>query len=336
MNHKDYISSKEIFEFKKELFSSPGSIDSFYTSYKKKKKKNKHRIINAPDQKLKKIQRSLADYLCEIYKDQINKATHITGFVPDRSIIDNATPHLGSEWVINIDIADFFPSVTSEYVDKVLEPIEEKFTLSKLLGSKKAKTKFYGLTKNEIKEIAMLGEGLPQGSPASPVIANIAAFKFLDDKIETFINSVNKNELKESGLRFTRYADDITISTTAKINREYIQQVTNDLVKLIETKTIFKIKKEKINIKHRSQRQNVTGIIVNNQEVGVSRKLRNKLRAILHNHKIKDQHLDSSTLGVLNFIKEVNNKQYNQLTKEFPCKLLTSIYSNQISPTNQL
>ena len=149
-------------------------IESYYVSRKRKKKKGGFRVINAPETDLKSVQRDLADYLTGIHKTALN-AQHITGFVEGKSIIDNAKPHVESEWVINLDIADFFPTVSSTLVHKVLEPIKESTGFLAKILLEEGKTPFYGYNKQQIVTIATLEDKLPQGSPASPVIANIAA-----------------------------------------------------------------------------------------------------------------------------------------------------------------
>ena len=301
-------------------------IESYYVSRKRKKKKGGFRVINAPETDLKSVQRDLADYLTGIHKTALN-AQHITGFVEGKSIIDNAKPHVESEWVINLDIADFFPTVSSTLVHKVLEPIKESTGFLAKILLEEGKTPFYGYNKQQIVTIATLEDKLPQGSPASPVIANIAAAETIDKEIF---------KIKGENWTYTRYADDITLSTKEKFPREYVQQVADSIIRVVEESTPFSIKREKINIKHRSQRQVVTGIVVNNESLGICRKTRNLLRAVLHNHKVEDKPLDDSIIGVLSFIKQVNPAQYEQLTKEFPCKLLTLTSLNPTLPTKEL
>ena len=301
--------------------------EGFYVNRKRKKKKGGFRTINAPDKQLKTVQRDLADYLSNIiYKDTLNKANYITGFVEGKSIIDNAKPHVESEWIINLDIADFFPSVTSELVNNVLTPIKEKEGLLSKILFEEGKTDFFGLKKDQIVKIATLKDCLPQGSPASPIIANIVAHQTVDKEVLKTL---------ENGWVYTRYADDITLSTKLDLPREYVQKVADSIIEVVEKNTPFKIKREKVNVKHRSQRQVVTGIVVNNESLGISRKTRNLLRAVLHRHKVEDKPLDDSILGVLSFIKQVNPVQFEQLTKEFPCKLLTSISSLPNLPTRE-
>lgn len=308
----DYqFSKKEKKEFLEEFLRDDTS--TFYNIYKTKKKSGAMRTISAPCSILKEIQREAAVLLEDYWNDELSSASWVTGFSQGKSILDNAKPHLGSEWIINLDISDFFPSIPMEKTLEVLAKIPVHTGFRAWLNDLKNKTDFYELSIDQLYKVVTLRDKLPQGSPASPIISNIAGFD-----IDTVVQSVIKAEWN-----FTRYADDITLSTKTSFDRPWVEELTNTIIKMIETKTPYKIKDKKVNIKHRSQRQLVTGVVVNNKQMGVSRQMRNIIRAILHQHKLQDKKLDDSILGVLNFIKQVNNEQYEKLTKDFPCNLRT-------------
>jgi hypothetical protein len=69
---------------------------------------NKVRIINAPDKRLKFLQRKLADKLTELYRPR----NPVHGFVIERSVKTNALAHLHRRFVVNIDLKDFFPTIS--------------------------------------------------------------------------------------------------------------------------------------------------------------------------------------------------------------------------------
>ena len=286
-------------------------LDLSYRLYKRKKKRG-FRIITAPNPELKRLQGEFLSYLNKEYKNVFDSNKHITGFVPGSSIQDNAKPHLSSEWILNLDIKDFFPSITEE-----------------LLVSEFYKNlDFKGFTPEQLGKLTCYNGKLPQGSPASPAIANLVALRLIDPTII---------EVAEMfGFKYTRYADDLTFSISRKLDRNYVKKFADYIIEFVNKSQIFKINPTKINIKHSSQRQMVTGIVVNNQDFSVSKPVRNKLRAILYQHKIQDKPLDDKINGVLSFIKQINKDQYQKLTKDFPCKLLMSDFSNQTLPLHQL
>ncbi len=117
-------------------------------------------------------------------------------------------------------------------------------------------------------KLVTLNNILPQGSPASPILSNAILYNF-DGVISRFAS--------ENRLKYTRYADDMTISGNNKNNIQ-------NCIKLIR-KEIHKcgldIKEEKTRIASRGGQQRVTGVVVNNKLLP-SRKLRRQLRAMFH------------------------------------------------------
>jgi hypothetical protein len=277
------------------------SLDLSYSVYKIKKRNGKYRTITAPNDSLKIVQSNFADYLYNKYQDIFKSNNYITGFVQDKSIKQNSKLHLKKEWVVNIDIKDFFPSITSDLITKYLSEDSE-------------------FNNNKIIDICCYEGRLPQGSPCSPIIANLIAYWILDPEIVKIA--------EEEGFIYSRYADDLTFSTDKIIDRNKVKEVVNKIVKQINLTKVFKVNPAKVNIKHRSQKQIVTGILVNNNESKIPKKITNKLRAILHTHKMQNKPLSINLNGVLQYVKQINEQQFNKLTKDFPCKLLTSDYLN--------
>src|SRR5205823_5517771 len=66
------------------------------------------RQISAPMPRLKKAQEWVLHNLLE--KVAVHDAAH--GFRRGRSIVSNAAPHIGADVVVNMDLQDFFPTVT--------------------------------------------------------------------------------------------------------------------------------------------------------------------------------------------------------------------------------
>lgn len=98
-------------------YSNPKLAKKRYTSFTIKKKSGAERTIHAPVKGLKSIQKTLSFILQCVYEP--HKAA--TGFVREKSIVDNAKEHIGSKYVYNIDLKDFFPSVDQARVWKCLQ-----------------------------------------------------------------------------------------------------------------------------------------------------------------------------------------------------------------------
>ena len=231
---------------------------SKYTQFEIPKHDGTYRTINSPPKNLKILQLKLNHTLQIIYNEK--QCSH--GFVKDRNIVTNSLPHLNKRHILNIDLENFFPSIHIGRVAKALQ--SPPFNLPPLPAE-------------TISQIACMDNGeLPQGSPLSPTISNIVAHS-LDVALLSFA--------KKNQLTYTRYADDITLSSSKP-------QFDSDLCyhekrwKLgIPLHTIihengFKPNHDKIKLQGPSRKQEVTGITVN-EFLNVDRKHIRDLQATL-------------------------------------------------------
>ena len=229
-----------------------------YTTFQIPKKKGEFRTIDAPVPMLKYIQRGINFILQSVYTP--NPAA--MGFVQHRSVVDNAKVHAGQRLVYNIDLKDFFPSITS---GRLLGRLMSKpFSLNKEVAS--VITDLCCYTNAEGKHV------LPQGAPTSPTITNIICER-LDRKLTCLA--------KAYGLKYTRYADDISFSGMGNVfadDSRFVKSMRN----IIEQEEHFTINPDKTRLCHQGMRQEVTGLSVNQQE-NVSRTYIKQLRTLLHN-----------------------------------------------------
>ena len=224
-------------------------VESLYYVFPINKGNNKKRWISAPQKEFKHLQNTLLHKI--LYKAPVHDCAH--GFVPNRSIVTNARPHIQKKWVANFDIHSFFPSTK---IQAVYEAIQKNFDFSQSLSSLLATL------------LTLKGE-LPQGAPTSPHLANLVMWD-----VDTILNAYsNKNQLT-----YTRYADDLTFSG-ANIPRS-IQNDIRDILSPFGYRLAYK--KSKILGQHK--RQMVTGLVVN-EKLNLPRPMRKKLRAIIHDIK---------------------------------------------------
>jgi RNA-directed DNA polymerase len=87
-----------------------------YFEYRIPKKSGDYRTIHAPNTRLKEAQRALLPLLEDVYKP----AESVHGFVRSRSIKTNVSDHVGKRYVLNVDLHDFFPSITSPRIQGLL------------------------------------------------------------------------------------------------------------------------------------------------------------------------------------------------------------------------
>lgn len=230
-----------------------------YSTFQIPKKNGGDREICAPTPTLKYLQRQLADILVR-YQD-FRPCVH--GFVKSRSIKSNAMVHRGRRIVINIDLKDFFKTINFGRVRGLFL---------------KAPFNFNDIVATTIAQICCYDGVLPQGSPASPIISNYICRK-LDSELLMFARKYKMN--------YSRYADDITFSTNMKCLSPKFGEIKDNQflmsegLKAIIENNGFVINESKTRYALRNNRQDVTGLIVNDK-VNVPRKYVKRIRAMLH------------------------------------------------------
>lgn len=150
---KSFIYGEKAIPFKlKQLtyYSNPKLGGKRYTDFKTRKKSGGTRNIHAPVAGLKSLQSALNLVLQCIFEPH-NAAM---GFVPCRSIVDNAKLHTRNLYVYNIDLKDFFPSIDQARVWRCFqnEPflLNSKEPLSPLKVSEDPEIKFWTLADNTV------------------------------------------------------------------------------------------------------------------------------------------------------------------------------------------
>lgn len=245
------------------LYKLNGGPNGQYKEFDVKKRSGGTRKISAPYTGLKAVQHKLAVSLQDIY--MVKKSVH--GFVRERTILTNAYNHSRKKFVFNIDLKDFFPSIHFGRVMGLFtaRPYEFKKEIAIIIA-----------------KIACCNDVLPQGSPCSPVISNMIC-AYLDKKIGDLA--------KDCGCFYTRYADDLTFSTNKSRFPEEVAfynggewEPSSKIVELIDAQS-FEINKEKTSMRTRSDRQIVTGVVVN-EYPNIQRKLIKQVRSMLHDWKV--------------------------------------------------
>ena len=137
--------------------------DNCYKQFQIPKKDGTMRIICAPNDELKVIQRKLANELWKYhlyYMEKKNIESNIShGFVKGRSILTNANIHVNKKYIVNMDIEDFFPSIHFGRVRGYFNKSNE-FNLSENVST-------------IIAQLTCYQGVLPQGAPTSPILANL-------------------------------------------------------------------------------------------------------------------------------------------------------------------
>ncbi len=208
------------------------------------------------------ILKNLQDLINKRILSQVDYPRYLQGGIYDpestRSYIADARIHVGCKVLISQDIKDFFPSVKYDLVLKIWM-ILFKFPpdVSRLL------TKL--TTKN--------GE-LPQGAITSPALANLV---FFDTEGEVV------GKLEEMGLVYSRYVDDISVSSKKKLTRTGAARAFAVLISMIRRKGLVPHRTApKQTIYSANRPMQVHGLNVNSKRPTVPYEEKNRLRAAVH------------------------------------------------------
>jgi RNA-directed DNA polymerase len=173
------------------------------------------RLLGIPTVQDRLIQQAIQQQLSR----QVDRSfsEHSYGFRPNRSAhnaVKAAQQYVqeGKSWVIDIDLKAFFDNVNHDkLIYLVREQVKDKGLLRlvrKILSA--------GITIDGMWQATR--SGTPQGSPLSPLLANI------------YLDPLDR-ELEKRGLSFCRYADDINIYV---VSERSAQRVYASIVKWIE------------------------------------------------------------------------------------------------------
>ncbi len=182
------------------------------------------------------IQQAIAEELNKVFDPDFSESSY--GFRPGRSAhqaVKAARKHIGNgkEWVVDIDLEQFFDRVNHErLMEQVARKVEDKRVLKLIRKYLESGIMLNGLkVKNE--------EGTPQGGPLSPLLANI----LLDDL---------DKELEKRGHKFCRYADDCNIYVGSRSAGE---RVMESITRNIEGKLKLKVNRGKSAVDRPSKRK---------------------------------------------------------------------------------
>lgn len=230
----------------KTIFSIRIRPRKHYRSFTLKKKDGTSRQIDTPRTYLKVIQWWILDNILS----HVKIADNVFGFVAGRSAIQNAQFHLGQKHLLNIDIKQFFPSITVDQSRAIFQSLGYHQEVAKMLA-----------------ELCCLDDRLPQGAPTSPAIANLV-LRELDQTLSLLV--------ARDGGRYSRYADDLTFSSQSRITTEFL-----DLVRQAVADTGFELKADKTRFRGSEGRMEITGIVIN-EKPQPTRVWRKRTRAKLH------------------------------------------------------
>lgn len=247
----------ELLEINSTYLSSIVSRKRFdYRIFYISKKSGGKRQIVVPSQRLLKTQRWIAQNILNVLPVSAISTAYSKGNNPYK----NAHLHCGTNWLVKIDLKNFFESIKEQSVYYVFRNLG----YSKLLSFQLARICTMATETNT--------KGyLPQGAPSSPVLSNLVCLAF-DDQL-THLAAMY-------GCEVSRYADDIIFSSL-DFNKDTARNLIRDFDELVK---IYKFKRnfKKTTVIHPNARKIVTGLKVNGPEPKLQKEYKDRIRAHLY------------------------------------------------------
>ena len=210
----------------------------------------------------------LLDCLNYVLKTVYTPSQYAMGFTEGRSVVTNANKHKGANYVFNIDLKDFFPSIEQPRVWKrlQLQPFNFPIPVANAIAGLCCMCETREMSDGTKKDFYVL----PQGAPTSPIITNMIC-----DKLDRRLGGL----AHRFGLNYSRYADDITFSSMHNVFQDN-SDFRKELARIIEDQG-FVMNDKKTRLQKRGSRQEVTGIIISDK-LNVSQKYVRDIRNILY------------------------------------------------------
>jgi RNA-directed DNA polymerase len=268
------------------------------------------RLIEIPKQRLRLMQQKILRRILD--RVPAHDAAH--GFRHGRSCVTHAALHTGQRVVIRMDLKDFFPSIPASRI----EALFAKLGYSQTVAATLARLCVNRTPAGALRELPwperqpFRTPHLPQGSPCSPALANLCAYR-LDIRLEALAQAL--------AATYSRYADDLTFSGGAGLERALDRFHVQ--VAAIALEEGFRVNTRKTRMMREGVRQQVTGIVIN-RHLNVSRSDFDTLKAILTNcvrHGPQSQNREARThyreylSGKVAWVKTVNPARGEKLQR---------------------
>lgn len=259
----------------------------YYCHFTLKKHSGGERNIYHPNAELKTLQYWLIKNIFASFP--VSK--YAFAYKKGDSIKKHALQHAKSKHFLHVDIENFFESINKDMLVNLLKRNKKTFEEKKINLSSSV---------NDICNICLYKNKLCIGAISSPIISNAIMFEF-DEEVSKYCNDNN--------LKYSRYSDDIYISSMKYIDLNIFHYITNKL-----NNYKFKINNKKTKFVSSKSKRIVTGLIITNEsKVSVGIEMRKKIKKMVYK-KLKYNIGDSKQiLGYLAYLKDIEPNTYDNM-----------------------
>ena len=239
---------------------------TLYHRFVIKKASGGHRVLHAPDTRLKYVQGQIYHRILK----HIPTLPCVGAYVEGVSCIDNAAQHVGQGVKIGMDLKDFFPSHRRKKVQSYFQDhLGYSQYVAGLLSALCTVVEPMKDPEGKIYDLSFV----PQGSPASPTLCNLIAQERIDKSILSYTQPL--------GWAYTRYSDDLTFSHPEALPKEVLKNFLQEIYKTVNTGG-YMVNYKKTKIQYYWRKQKMLGIVVN-EKLNIDSEEFGKYRNILFN-----------------------------------------------------
>lgn len=309
----EMISELQRFNVKyKELIDIENKA-TLYDSFKIPKRSGGLRPIDAPKEPLMMALRELK----YIFEMKLYASHHTTAFayVKGRSTIDAVKRHQhnNSRWFLKLDAHNFFGSTTPQFVIKMLEMI---FPFSEILKREDGRIALVTAL-----SLCFLNGGLPQGTPISPTLTNVMMIP-VD---HTIAKAMRENT---PHLCYTRYADDMLISSDLSFCWSEVQRQVVDIFKQFEAP--FNLNQEKTRYGSSAGRNWNLGVMLNkDNQITIGHQKKKQFKAMLFS--LMNDHQNGIAWSLSDIQALNGNISYYKMVEKESIEAIIDTYSQKFN-----
>lgn len=275
--------------------------DKLYKRYSIPKRNGKQRYIYQANKELKTLQYWIVENLLSL----LSVSDCAFAYIKGKSIKKHANIHIKSKHILHTDIKNFFPSIKSEMLINILSKNEDVLLKNGLL---------FRDTYDVVSKLCFMKNRLCIGTVSSPVISNIVMYD-IDAKIIEYCK--NKNMI------YTRYADDIYISS-----EEYIDTSVLEYLCILLIDNNFRINYKKTSFISDKSNIKVTGInIIDKERISIGSLNKKIIRKKIYNYIINNKGSKKEVLGYLAYLKDIEPKTFTKYNIKYMKYINTDLVS---------